>query len=118
VSATAVIPIVISVPIMLIFSRLKVEVDRAELRWGFGSGSPRWSIPIAELKSAAVVRNPWFYGLGFTSRHRDGSTTSGDPWRSRSRAPTGSVSEYAPTTPMLFWPRSNGATRPTTSPLK
>jgi hypothetical protein len=62
--ATVIIPIAITIPILFIFSRMKVEVGRAELRWGFGTGSPRWSIPIAEIRNVAAVNNPWYFGIG------------------------------------------------------
>ncbi len=52
------------------FSRMTIDVSGQLLSWHFGSGFPRFSLPLSEITSAQVVRNPWYYGLGihFTPR--------------------------------------------------
>jgi hypothetical protein len=54
----------IAVASMWIFSTLHVEVDSNALRWYFGRGVPKFSIPLHEIQSAKVVKNSWIYGLG------------------------------------------------------
>ncbi len=50
--------------VTLCFSSLTVEVDAGELTWFFGSGIWRKRIVRADIASANVVRNPWWYGFG------------------------------------------------------
>jgi hypothetical protein len=49
---------------MWIFSSLHVAIDDGALRWYFGRGVPKFSIPLHDIQSARVVKNPWIYGLG------------------------------------------------------
>jgi hypothetical protein len=46
------------------FSMLSVEIDAAEIRVSFSLGLPRKRIALADVQSASVVRNPWYYGWG------------------------------------------------------
>lgn len=55
---------VIAVSSMWIFSSLHVEIDADSLRWYFGRGVPKFSIPLHEIREARVVKNHWVYGLG------------------------------------------------------
>jgi hypothetical protein len=54
----------IAVLSVLTFSRMHIEIRDQGLSWQFGSGFPRFSLPLSEVASARIVRNPWFYGLG------------------------------------------------------
>ena len=54
----------IAVSSIWIFSSLHVEVDDTTLRWYFGRGVPKFSIPLHEIQDARVVKNSWIYGLG------------------------------------------------------
>src|SRR5437016_4635118 len=46
---------VIAVASLWIFSSLHVEVDATTLRWSFGRGVPKFSIPLHEIQEARVV---------------------------------------------------------------
>ena len=48
----------------LTFSRMTIDVSDRRLSWWFGSGFPRFSLPLSEITSTRIVRNPWYYGLG------------------------------------------------------
>ncbi len=50
--------------VLVLFSRLTVEVDDTAVRVAFGNGWPRRSVPWGEVTSVAAVRNRWWYGLG------------------------------------------------------
>lgn len=54
----------IAVSSMWIFSTLRVEIDDGALCWYFGRGVPKFSIPLHDIQSARVVKNPWIYGWG------------------------------------------------------
>ena len=57
--------IAIALPVIgAVFATLTVEVDERRLAFAFGPGILRRSIPIAEIESATVVHNPWWYGWG------------------------------------------------------
>ena len=47
-----------------LFRSLSVEVDAQALRCWFGGGLIRHRIPLAQIESAEVVRNRWYYGWG------------------------------------------------------
>jgi hypothetical protein len=49
---------------LISFSRMRVEIRHGTITWGFGVGIPRFTLPMSEVASARVVRNPWIYGLG------------------------------------------------------
>lgn len=52
------------------FGSLTVEVDQARLAFWFGPGWIRRSFPLADIRSWAVVENPWWYGWGIhLTRH-------------------------------------------------
>lgn len=61
-------PALLVVPVLalvsLVFSSLTVEVTGTELRASFGPGWTVKRVPLREVDSARVVRNPWHYGLG------------------------------------------------------
>lgn len=48
----------------VLFSSLTVKVDEEELRFFFGPGFWERSIPLDDIQSAEVVRNPFYYGWG------------------------------------------------------
>ncbi len=48
----------------VLFSSLTVRVDDEELRFYFGPGVWERRIPLDDIQSAEVVRNPFFYGWG------------------------------------------------------
>ena len=43
---------------------MTIEVDQTRLAFWFGPGWIRRSFPLAEIRSWAVVKNPWWYGWG------------------------------------------------------
>jgi hypothetical protein len=55
--------IILAVCIFLFFS-LTVEIDEEMLRFRFGIGLIRKSIPLGQIVSAEPVRNRWIYGWG------------------------------------------------------
>lgn len=48
----------------LLFGSLTVEVDQRAVRFWFGPGVFRKTIPLAEIAACQVVTNPWWYGWG------------------------------------------------------
>jgi hypothetical protein len=46
------------------FSSLRVVVDATTIHLAFGFGWPRKAIPLAQVTSAAPVRNRWWWGFG------------------------------------------------------
>jgi len=48
----------------VLFSSLTVSVDSQTLRWHFGPGFWRKSVPLAEIAGVEAVRNRWWYGWG------------------------------------------------------
>jgi hypothetical protein len=61
-------PICLAAPILLLaawlFHSLTIEISGGELRWQFGPGWIRKSIPLAEIASARVVRTNFHEGWG------------------------------------------------------
>jgi hypothetical protein len=55
---------VVVVGIVAVFSSLTVEVATDELSWHFGPGVWRKTIARAEIVSAVVVTNKWWWGWG------------------------------------------------------
>ena len=49
---------------VVVFSRLTIEIRGGALSWRFGPGVLRRSVPLSEIATVAVVRNPWYYGWG------------------------------------------------------
>jgi hypothetical protein len=62
--AAVVVAFGVAVLSTLLFSRLRIAVRDGVISWTFGWGFPRFTMPISEVQSATVVRNPWFFGLG------------------------------------------------------
>ncbi|MBM4160319.1 MAG: hypothetical protein FJ217_04375 [Ignavibacteria bacterium] len=60
-----VIPVVAAVAVLLaLFSTLTVEVTDKQLRFKFGIGLFRKSVPLNEIVSWTETRNSWLYGWG------------------------------------------------------
>jgi hypothetical protein len=61
-------PWLVAVPIMLVcgwlFHSLTIEIDDRELRWRFGPGWIRKSVPLNEIVSARPVRTNFIEGWG------------------------------------------------------
>ena len=58
-------PLIVIIAITgVIFSCLTIEIDTAALNWWFGMGVWKKQIALEDIASAAVVRNPWWYGFG------------------------------------------------------
>ncbi|ALS98677.1 hypothetical protein [Lacimicrobium alkaliphilum] len=58
---------IVLVPLLILawlFSSLTIEVDDKQLRWFFGPGFWKKSLPLEQLHSAGPVTNKWWYGLG------------------------------------------------------
>jgi hypothetical protein len=49
---------------IFLFYSLTVEIDGKELRFRFGIGLIRRSVPLGEIEKAEPVRNRWIYGWG------------------------------------------------------
>lgn len=49
---------------MLVFGWLSVEVDGEELRARFGVGLVTKRIPLSDVRTFSMVRNPWYWGWG------------------------------------------------------
>jgi hypothetical protein len=50
--------------ILVLFGSLTVTIDDSYVRVAFGVGLVRKRFPLAEIDSAEVVRNPWYYFWG------------------------------------------------------
>ena len=48
----------------LIWSRMTLAVEGGRLRWSFGFGWPRFSLPLADIESIAVTRTTFWQGWG------------------------------------------------------
>jgi hypothetical protein len=48
----------------VLFAALTVEIQGRDLTVRFGPGLIRKRVPLATIRSCAVVRNPWWYGWG------------------------------------------------------
>lgn len=61
-------PLIVGVPILLfagwLFHSLTIEIDDDELRWSFGPGWIRKSVPLTEVSSATPVRTNTLEGWG------------------------------------------------------
>lgn len=49
---------------LLLFHSLTVTVTNDQVTLSFGIGVIRKTIPCARIRSARIVRNPWYYGWG------------------------------------------------------
>ena len=47
-----------------LFSSLTVEVDDSELKWFFGPGFWRKSVPRSDILHASAIRTQWWHGWG------------------------------------------------------
>jgi len=55
---------VVAVVLGLLWSRMTIRVDDDRLRWSFGPGWPRFSLPLAEIESVEVTRTTFWQGVG------------------------------------------------------
>ena len=65
--ASAIIPIVVAAVLLVcvwLFHSLTVKVSREQIMLTFGVGLIRKRFTVAEIESAAIVRNHWYYGWG------------------------------------------------------
>jgi uncharacterized integral membrane protein len=53
----AIVTIVITAAVGLLFASLTVEVNDGELRWYFGPGLWSYRLPLAEIRDVGIVRN-------------------------------------------------------------
>ena len=53
------------VAIAVVFSSLSVQITASSLLFWFGPGVLRKQVPLAEMAGVEVVRNPWYWGLGW-----------------------------------------------------
>jgi hypothetical protein len=58
------LPLVVLVPIPLLFGSLTTEVSQDRLTFWFGIGLIRRSFLLSEIESWTTVTNPWYYGWG------------------------------------------------------
>ena len=62
------VPLVMVVALMLVllllFATLTVTVDDTEVEARFGVGLVRRRVPLNQIRSWSIVRNPWYYGWG------------------------------------------------------
>jgi hypothetical protein len=54
----------VAVALALLWSRLTIRIDGDRLRWSFGPGWPRFSLPLAEIASVDVTRTTFWQGWG------------------------------------------------------
>jgi hypothetical protein len=52
---------------LLMFHSFTIEISGERLRFWFGVGVIRRTIPLCEIQSTKVVRNPWYYFWGVKS---------------------------------------------------
>ena len=57
-------PYGVVIVVLLFFVTLTVTIDDGWLVWSFGPGFIRKRVPLADIESCEVVRNPWYYGVG------------------------------------------------------
>lgn len=60
----ALVALIVLLAILKFFSSLTVTVDDQVIKVQFGFGVYRKIIPLKEIESYAVVKNPWYYGWG------------------------------------------------------
>jgi hypothetical protein len=46
------------------WSRLSIEIDRTQVRWWFGTGWPRFSLPLPEIVAVETTRTTFWQGWG------------------------------------------------------
>src|SRR5512134_3939516 len=54
----------------LLWSRMTIRVDGGRLRWSFGPGWPRFSLPLAEIRSVETTRTTFWQGWGIHRTRR------------------------------------------------
>jgi hypothetical protein len=55
--------------LLLVFGRLRVQVDAQALEWQFGYlGLPRWRLPLADIMAVTATRTGWVDGWGIHYR--------------------------------------------------
>jgi hypothetical protein len=66
-AAHPVVLVILAGPVLaaVVFSSLTVEITASSLVFWFGPGVLRKQVPLAEIAAAEVVRNPWYWGLGW-----------------------------------------------------
>jgi hypothetical protein len=55
---------ILALALGLLWSRLTIRVDRDRLRWDFGPGWPRFSLPLADIERVEVARTTFWQGWG------------------------------------------------------
>lgn len=58
------VAVAVGLALAFTFRSLTVTVTADEVRVHFGSGWPRRTIPLGEVRACRVVRNRWWYGFG------------------------------------------------------
>ena len=56
--------VAVVVAVGIVFSTLTVEVTDDAVRFWFGPGVLRRTVPLSELASAGIARAPWWHGIG------------------------------------------------------
>lgn len=56
--------------VALVFGRLTVRIDRAQLTVAFGYGWPRRRVALADIASSEITRTTWFEGWGIRLTRR------------------------------------------------
>ena len=59
-----------AVVLSLLWSRMTVRIEGDRLRWSFGPGWPRFSLPLAEVQSVDVTRTTFWQGVGIHRTRR------------------------------------------------
>jgi hypothetical protein len=54
----------------LLWSRMTIRVDGDRLHWSFGPGWPRFSLPLAEIRSVEATRTTFWQGVGIHRTRR------------------------------------------------
>jgi len=60
----------VAVVLGLLWSRMTIRVDGDRLRWSFGPGWPRFSLPLAEIRSVELTRTTFWQGVGIHRTRR------------------------------------------------
>lgn len=68
--AVLIVGALVAAALGLMWSRMTVRIDGAHLRWSFGPGWPRFSLPLADIAAVEVARTTWWQGWGIhRTRH-------------------------------------------------
>jgi|YNPMSStandDraft_1061717.scaffolds.fasta_scaffold40215_3 hypothetical protein len=60
----ALVVLLILLVTLVLFYCLTIEIGNGVLKWSFGPGIIRKSVPLKDIRSATAVRNHWIYGWG------------------------------------------------------